>query len=373
MDVVVTGIGLRTCLGSFAQTWGALLRGETGIKIAQPFLDFAPLPLGLIGTEPSHLDNLVPSLVEETLADAELKLPLENCAVVVGSSRGAQGRWEQWARSPNLGEIPWLEYLPDQAAALTVRSLGGAELALSPMTACATGLWAIANGVDLIRQGRCHQAIVGAVETPITPLTLAGFSQMGALAKTGCYPFDQKRDGLVLAEGGALFVLEAADHAQQRGARIYGKIAGWSMTCDASHGIAPAPDNRSAICAVKQCLERSQLSAFDIQFIHAHGTGTRLNDRREADLIHHCFPVNIAVGATKGATGHTLGASGALGVALSLMALHAQQLPPLVGLNQPDNDLNLIQAATLTHLENILCFSFGFGGQNAVLAVQTIR
>ena len=200
------------------------------------------------------------------------------------------------------------------------------------MAACATGLWSIAQGFELIRTEQCERVLAGAVEAPITPLTLAGFAQMGALAPTGAYPFDRDREGLVLAEGGAVFVLEAATLATQRGANIYGRIVGAGLTADGYHISAPAPDSRAAIAAVKQCLQRSNLDATDIDYIHAHGTATVLNDRNEAHLIQALFPQGVPISSTKGATGHTIGASGAIGAAFCLMALKHQVLPPCVGL-----------------------------------------
>jgi 3-oxoacyl-[acyl-carrier-protein] synthase II len=237
------------------------------------------------------------------------------------------------------------------------------------MAACATGIWAIAQAAYLVETGQCQQALAGAVETPITPLTLAGFKQMGALARTGAYPFDRHREGLVLGEGAAVLVLESAELARQRAAKIYGQVFGFGLTCDAYHAIAPEPGARSAIAAVKQCLDRSNLVPADIDYIHAHGTATQLNDRHEAQLIQYLFPQGVPVSSTKGATGHTLGASGAMGAAFCLMALQHQLLPPCVGLQAPEFDLDLVTAPRSGEIQQVLCFSFGFGGQNAVLAL----
>jgi 3-oxoacyl-[acyl-carrier-protein] synthase II len=158
------------------------------------------------------------------------------------------------------------------------------------MAACATGIWAIAQGFELIQTGQCQRVIAGAVEAPITPLTLAGFDRMGALASTGSYPFDRNREGLVLGEGGAVLVLESAQLAKQRSASVYGQLLGFGLTCDAHNVSSPAPGGKSAIAAVKQCLERSHLSPTDINYIHAHGTSTQLNDQNEAQLIQCLFP-----------------------------------------------------------------------------------
>ncbi len=172
-----------------------------------------------------------------------------------------------------------------------------------------------------------------------------------------------------MAEGAAVFVLESAELAKQRGAKIYGQILGFGLTADAFHTNTPEPQGRSAIAAVKQCLDRSRLSPADIDYIHAHGTATQLNDHIENRIIQYLFPQGVPVSSTKGATGHTLGASGALGVAFSLMALQHQILPPCVGLKEPEFELDLVRAARQSEVRRVLCFSFGFGGQNAVLAL----
>ncbi|GET36419.1 beta-ketoacyl-ACP synthase [Microseira wollei] len=263
----------------------------------------------------------------------------------------------------------WLETLPHMGAIAAARQIGSTAPVLAPMAACATGIWALAQGFELIQTGQCQRVIAGAVEAPITPLTLAGFEQMGALAKTGCYPFDRYREGLVLGEGAAVFVLESAELANRRGASIYGEILGFGLTADAYHISAPEPGGRSAIAAVKQCLERSHLSFGDIDYIHTHGTSTQLNDQNEANLIRYLFPQGVPVSSTKGSTGHTLGASGALGVAFCLMGLKYQILPPCVGLNEPEFDLDLVKVPRRGNIRQILCFSFGFGGQNAVIAL----
>ena len=379
MDVVVTGIGLKCSLGSLATSWERLLGGETGIKLHQPFGELLPRPLGLIASVPAQLTALTQQVVAAALEDAGLTTPLPDCGVVVGSSRGCQAVWEQLAAGCTdviynvCTTAQWLDTLPHQAAIAAARHIGSTDAVLAPMAACATGIWAIASGFELIKSGRCQRVIVGAVETPITRLTLAGFEKMGALAKTGCYPFDQHREGLVLGEGAAVLVLESADLARSRGATIYGQLLGFALTCDANHVTAPSSDRRSAIAAVKQCLDRSGLDPVNIDYIHAHGTGTRLNDQNEAGLIQYLFPHSVPVSSTKGATGHTLGASGAIGTAFCLMALKHQLLPPCVGLRKPEFDLDFVTTPRQKQIERVICFSFGFGGQNAVIALSKFK
>ena len=377
--VVVTGIALVSSLGKNLETsWRNLLLGKTGIKLHQPFPELGMIPLGLIAEKPFSLNTLTEILVTSALQDAQLVAPLPDCGVIIGSSRSYQASWELMAQQvyqqeAGLNLDDWLNTLPQMNAIAVARQIGSTGAVLAPMAACATGISAIAQATMLIKTGQYQQVITGAIEAPITPLTIAGFRQMGALAKTGAYPFDLQREGLVLGEGGAVFILESAELATQRQARIYGEILGFGLTADAYHGTSPEPEGKSAIVAIKQCLERSHILPTDIDYIHTHGTATQLNDRMESKIIQSLFPAKLAISSTKGSTGHTLGASGALGVAFSLMALQEQILPPCVGLKQPEYNLNFIISAQESKIQQVLCLSFGFGGQNAVIALGNLK
>ncbi len=376
MNVVVTGIGCQTALGNLEETWQALLQDRSGIKIHQPFSALPAYPLALVGDRPGCLSDLVSPIVHATCADAGLTPPLQDCAVVLGSSRGNQARWEQ-VLSRNrpgfenkLGEsFEWLEMLPNYAAVQAAKFLQTIGEVHAPMAACATGLVAITQGFRMVQEGVCDRVMVGAIDAPVTPLTLAGFGKMGALAKTGCYPFDRDREGFVLGEGGAVLILETLKAARARGAKIYGEILGASTTADAFHLSAPEPTGRPAILAIKQCLEQSQQGFGQVDYIHAHGTGTRLNDAREAQLIQTWFP-NAAVSSSKGAIGHTLGASGAIGAAICLKSLQTQTLSPTIGLRNPEcAEIDWVMKARKQRTETALCLSFGFGGQNAAIVI----
>ena len=370
MAVVVTGIGWVSALGQNApETWQRLLRGDSAIALRQPFKALPPRPLAMIGKRPSDLNALLWTAVTDAVTDAQLSLPLPNCGVVIGSSRGYQRDWEAALASDQVAA--WLEHLPHMGAMTVARHLASQGPVLSPMAACATGLWAIAQGADLIRAGQCEQVLVGAGEAPITPLALTGFEQMKALAQTGCYPFDEQREGLVLGEGAAVLMLESEAAARARGAKVYGHFLGAGLTADANHISAPdAVSQQGGLSALHTCLRRSQLLPEDVSFIHAHGTSTRLNDAYEATLIQKVLPSTTWVTGTKGATGHTLGASGAMGVAACLLSLNQQVLPPCTGLRTAAFDLNLVTQATSASLSTALCMSFGFGGQNAMVAFR---
>ncbi|MBW4540449.1 MAG: beta-ketoacyl-ACP synthase [Myxacorys chilensis ATA2-1-KO14] len=367
MDVVVTGIGLVSALGHLEQTWTGLVEGRSGVHLCQPFSDLKPYPLALIESSPTDLLSLTERVLQDSLHDAKLKPPLLDCGVVIGSSRGNQAQWEKL--TANREDLSgWLNALPNAGAIAVAQQIQTQSIVLAPMAACATGVWAIARAAELIRAGEVERVIAGAIEAPITPLTLIGFGRMGALAKTGAYPFDGDREGLVLGEGGAIFVLESAEVAKRRGATVYGQVLGFGLTADGYHVSTPKPGGSSAIAAVQQCLTRSVLAPQDIDYIHAHGTATQLNDQNEAHLIQTLFSPRISVSSTKGSTGHTLGASGALGAAFCLMALKHQVLPPNVGLTHPEFNLAFVRTAQAARVRNVLCFSFGFGGQNAAIA-----
>ena len=392
-----------TALAPTAQSnWQKLAAGKSAIALRQPFLSLPPMPLAMAGKRPTPLNDIVQTVVTEAWKDAGLTLADgRTCGIALGSSRSHLRDWEAMAvrQQQNSFAGDWLAALPHMPALMAAQQIGSVGPLLSPMAACATGVWAIAQAADLIRSGQCQRVLAGAVESPITPLTIAGFLKMGALAKTGCYPFDRDREGFVLGEGGAVVILESAELAKQREADIYGEVLAAGITNDSHHVSSFDPTYRMGKVALAKCLKRSGLSAADIDAVHAHGTSTAQNDRMEAHLIEqmlrwqgHSLGVSqsqssevsskalkilprisqkIPVMATKGATGHTLGASGALIVALSLMSLKRQQILPCVGLNNPDFELDFTMTAQTKKLRNMLCFSFGFGGQNAVIALAS--
>jgi 3-oxoacyl-[acyl-carrier-protein] synthase II len=324
----------------------------------------------MVGNAPADLEDLLGLAVASAIADAHLALPLPDCGVVIGSSRSFQSRWERMALQRSWDENSWLEALPHMGAIAVARQIQSLGPVLAPMAACATGLTAIFQGYELVRRGQCDRVVVGAAEAPITPLTLAGFEQLGALATNGCYPFAPEREGLVLGEGAAVLVLESETAWLARsGPQPYGCILGAGFSTDAYHRTAPDPELRGSRLALKNCLYYSGLEPDQVGYVHAHGTGTRLNDDHEVRLIQSGFSQLPWMSSTKGATGHTLGASGAIGAAFCLLALRHGVLPPNVGFRGQSIYPNLVVEPTFTTLDAALCFSFGFGGQNAVLAL----
>ncbi|ESA34225.1 beta-ketoacyl-acyl-carrier-protein synthase i [Leptolyngbya sp. Heron Island J] len=366
LEVVVTGIGLWTALGPTVQsTWSNLLAGKSAIALRQPFRLLPAMPLAIAGKYPADPEPLLLATVRAAVLDAGLPPPLKDCGIVVGSSRSYLNRWEAMAR----GEQPldrWITALPCGLSTQVAQALGSEGPVLAPMAACATGLWALFQGYMLLQTGQCRRVVVAAVDAPITPLTLTGFRRMGAMAKQGCYPFDRDRTGLVLGEGAAAVVLEVQDRAS--GQCSYGQLLGFGLSNDAYHISSSRPDGTLAVA--NQCLQRSGLHPDDIDYVHTHGTGTRLNDANEAHMIEQLFP-KAAVSSTKGATGHTLGAAGLIGTVFSLLSLQHQRFPPCVGLSKPEFDLNFVRVGSSvnTAVKHVLCSSFGFGGQNAIVAI----
>lgn len=375
--VVVTGMGLRSGLGNLSQSWAGLLAGKSAIQLRQPFPELPVIPVAMLDKYPMDLEPWRSQLVSEVLQDAGLTQPLPNCGVVVGSSRGFQGKIERLNRRYYHQSSPvdlsgWLALLPQQLAIATAQQIGSTAALLAPMGACTTGLWALCLGFELLQRGTCTRVLVGSLESPVTRLSITGFQKMGALAQSGCFPFDGDRQGLVLGEGGAMLMLETLEFAQKRKAKLYGEILGWSFTCDAHHISAPQKSHQPAMMAIAQCLERSNLSPTDIDHIHPHGTSTKLNDQAEAEIITQLFPHQPWVSGSKGMTGHSLGASGIMGAAFSLMMLHSQKVFPCVGLRNPAFDLNFVRQAQSEKVKHALCLSFGFGGQNGAIAFKSL-
>jgi 3-oxoacyl-[acyl-carrier-protein] synthase II len=383
-DVVVTGMAIRSALGDLDTTWTRLLAGETAVRSRFLFDNIPARPIAMIAEQPIEVTDLLDLTLADLLTDQRESVDWWDCAVSIGSSRSMQRSWEAWHRwqisetrsgslevlENRLPHPPWLETLPHAPALRVARRIESRGAVFAPMAACATGLWSIARAVVAIESGECDRVITGSVEAPISPLTIATFDRMGALSREACRPFDRSRSGLVLGEGAALLLLESRQVANQRQAKILGRIASTGMTADAHHISAPDPNTTAACAAVRQCLTRGHWRAESVDYIHLHGTGTQLNDRREAELVQTLFPQGVAVSSTKGATGHTIGASGAIGAVLCLKAIATQTMPPCVGTQDLEFELDLVRSARSSPVKRTLCFSFGFGGQNVVLALE---
>lgn len=251
----------------------------------------------------------------------------------------------------------------------------GAELGargpfLTVANACTSGTDALGMGLDLIRQGQCDCVLCGGAEAlSLVPHT--GFARLMIYDAEPCRPFDRTRRGLNLGEAAAVFVLESEAHARQRGATVLGRVAGYGSASDAYHFTAPHPEGRGLVAALRRALEESGLQPGDLAFINAHGTGTLENDKVEGRVLRRLLP-DTPVWASKGATGHTLGAAGALEAALCLLALRRGRIPTSPGFATPDPVIGLCPTREIqtTATPWALSISLGFGGGNAALALQ---
>ncbi|MFZ9445257.1 MAG: beta-ketoacyl-[acyl-carrier-protein] synthase family protein [Ilumatobacteraceae bacterium] len=241
-------------------------------------------------------------------------------------------------------------------------------------TACAAGTHAIGYAARLIAWGRCDAVATGGSECAATATSLAGFGNMTALSSTGrSMPFDEARDGFVMGEGAAVFVLERWDLAVARGATIIGEILGSASNADAHHITAPAPGGTGAIACMKLALDDAGLSPSDIRLVNAHGTSTPLNDAAEAAAVTDVFGArSVPVTSGKGVTGHALGAAGALEAAQVVLAMQHKLIPPTAGTTSPDPsmDIDLVTGAPREWLPGpTISNNFGFGGHNGSVII----
>jgi 3-oxoacyl-[acyl-carrier-protein] synthase II len=242
---------------------------------------------------------------------------------------------------------------------------------------------AIGDAMDEIRLGRVDVMLAGGTEAPITQVGIAGFDAMRALSRRNddptraSRPFDGERDGFVIAEGAAVLVLEELEHARARGAQIYAEVAGYGVSSDASHVSDPDPVGANAARAVRMALTDAGLEPEDVGYINAHGTSTPAGDAAETRVLKLVFgdtlPTRPVVSSTKGATGHTLGAAGAVEAIFTVLALHHGVLPPTINQLAPDPECDLDYIPNTARLEQVdvaLSNSFGFGGHNSVVAFR---
>ena len=256
----------------------------------------------------------------------------------------------------------------------------------SVVTACSTGAHAIGDAAKLIINGKADLMIAGGAEAACCRIGMAGFSAAKALStgynnipKEASRPWDKDRDGFVMGEGSGIVVLEELQHALKRGAKIYGKIKGYGMSGDAYHITAPSSDGDGGFRAMKAALQDSNLTENQIDYINAHGTSTPLGDMIELKAVKKLFKSNIAnisISSTKSATGHLLGAAGAVEAIYSILAIKNQVVPPTLNLNNPDEGttgFDLVpKVSKKRKIKNILSNSFGFGGTNASLVIGNL-
>jgi 3-oxoacyl-[acyl-carrier-protein] synthase II len=405
--VVVTGLGCASPLGiDAASTWQALLAGRSGVaKLPE---DFDPrLPVQIAARVPGPVDPgelpakelrrldrailLALAAAREALADARLASG-ESCdgdraGVAIGSGIGGvetlannhRALLEGGPRRVSPFFIPMtLANMPAGMVAIRHRLRGPN---LCHVTACASGAHALGESLRILQRGEADVMVAGGTEAAITPLVVAGFANMQALSKNAdparaSRPFDRDRDGFVLAEGAAVVVLEREAHARARGARIRGRLIGYGASADALHIAAPDPQGAGARRCMQSALADAGLSAEAVDYVNAHATSTPAGDAMEAAALRGVFGAHaerLAVSSTKGATGHLLGAAGALEALLCILALETGTLPPTINLENPDPECALDHVAgkpRAARARVALSNSFGFGGVNAALLFE---
>jgi 3-oxoacyl-[acyl-carrier-protein] synthase II len=249
------------------------------------------------------------------------------------------------------------------------------------VSACATASHAIGDAYRMIQLGDADAMIAGGTEAPVTPLSIAGFSNMKAMTRnddpeTACRPFDANRNGFVIGEGAGILILESLEHAEKRGADILGEIAGFGATGDAYHITAPAEGGEGAVRAMNFAIQSSGIEKEQVGYINAHGTSTPYNDKNETIAVKTVFGDHanaLIISSTKSMTGHLLGASGGIEAIATLMALQRQETPPTIHYQDadPDCDLNYSPNTSTAHsFDYALSNTFGFGGHNAVLLLK---
>lgn len=304
----------------------------------------------------------------------------DRAGVIIGTGVGGLGSMEaqekvlieRGARRVSPFLVPMM--MGNRAAADVSMRYGLRGPCETTVTACAAGTHSVTNGARLIATGRCDVVLAGSAEAAATELGIAGFTNMTALSTSGVsMPFDAKRDGFVIGEGGAVLVLEEYDRAVARGAHIWAEIAGGASTADAHHITAPSPHGTGAISCMELALVDAQLPPEAITHINAHGTATAANDRPEAEAINKVFGTpGPAVTSVKGITGHSLGAAGSLEAVALALTIARGEIPPTAGLAELDPEIHLdVVTGAPRPWEPGPCLSnsFGFGGHNGTLVL----
>ena len=406
--VVVTGLGAVTPVGNTVEeTWNSLVNGIHGIG---PITQFDTTEMkAKLGAEVKNFDPRdymekaeilrTDRYVQFALASAVQAVEEsgivgtvepERFGVYFGSGIGGINSFttehkKLLDRGPSRVSpyfIPML--IANMGAGMIAIRFQCKGAALPAVTACASGSNAIGEAVRAIRHGYADAMITGGAEASINPCGVAGFINMKALStaenpEEASLPFDKRRKGFVIGEGGAALVLEEYEHAKKRGAHIYGEVCGYGSTCDAYHMTSPAPDAEGGARAMKQALEEANYTGSERVYINAHGTGTPMNDSGETLAIKKALGEEQAykafVSSTKSMTGHMLGAAGALEAIVCLKAMETGILPPTIHLQEPDPacDLNYIpEKAIRQKVDLCISNSLGFGGHNASLAFRKV-
>jgi 3-oxoacyl-[acyl-carrier-protein] synthase II len=417
--VVVTGMGIACPLGlGVEHVWQRLINGESGIGAIQAF-DTKDLPCKVAGQVPAgvkaegrldigewipvkdqkkmdrfiHLGMVAASeAVEDSgwMPDAEA----DRCAtgVMIGSGIGGLQTIFEASIQVHEGRARRLSPFFIPSALINLAS-GHVSIKYgfkgpnhSVVTACATGVHAIGDAARLIMWGDADVMVAGGTEAAVCELGIAGFCASRALStgfndrpQAASRPWDRQRDGFVMGEGAGVVVLEEYEHAKRRGAKIYAEIAGYGMSGDAFHITAPAEGHDGAVRSMRAALRNGGLTPDQIQYVNAHGTSTPLGDDLELEAVELVFgdaARRLAMSSTKSATGHLLGAAGAVEAVFSILAIRDDVAPPTLNLNEPSRESVIDRVANGAQRRKIdlaLSNSFGFGGTNASVIFRTVN
>ncbi len=408
--VVITGIGAVTPIGIGKEAyWNALKSGVVGVdlitsfdtteyvtKIAAEVKDFEPDQF-MAKKEAKRMDRYTQFAVAASklaIDDSKLdldKIDADRFGVVIGSGIGGLLTLEEEHKkllekgpgrvSPFM--IPMM--ISNMATGVVSMTFNAKGPNYSVVTACATGTNAIGEAFKLIQRGDADLMMAGGTEASITPLGVAGFCSMKAMStrnddpKTASRPFDKDRDGFVMGEGAGVLILESLDHALERGATIYGEVAGFGSTADAYHITSPAPDGEGAARSMKMAIREAGIDAKAIGYVNAHGTSTSYNDKFETMAIKSVFgdhAKDLMISSTKSMTGHLLGASGAVEAIACLLALHQGYVHGTMSIQNldPELDLNYLpNKGVEANIDYALSNSLGFGGHNATLVLAKYK
>ena len=406
--VVVTGIGAVTCTGVGTDAmWESLSAGRSGITPIEHFdaseystrfagyvRDFDPSSVidSKEARRMSRFQQFAVVAADEAMRDAGLSEVPEELApragVIVGSGIGGLGTMEDQhavltERGP--GRIsPFLVpmMIVDLAAGHISIKYGLKGINYAPVSACATGNHALGEAFEVIRRGDADVIVSGGFDAGVTPLGVAGFCAARALStrnddpQGASRPWTATRDGFVIAEGGALLVLEEYEHAKARGARIRAELVGYGASADGYHITAPAPDGSGATRSMLAALRKADLAPGDIGYINAHGTSTPVGDLAETNAIKGVFGVDAPpVSSTKSMLGHMLGGAGAVEAAVCVLTMERELIHPTINLTDPDPECDLDYVALTARgvrVDACMSNSFGFGGHNATLVFARV-
>jgi 3-oxoacyl-[acyl-carrier-protein] synthase II len=405
--VVITGLGAVTPLGNDVETsWSNLVEGESGageitrfdhadypVHFACEVKDFEPAKW-IDRKQARRMDRfaqLILAAARQAEADSGIDVAAEadrvgaSIATGIGGLQSYQDCYDTLIqRGPdrvNPFAIPCI--IPNMGAGWVSMELGTRGPLSSECTACAASNMAIGQGLDDIRLGRAEVMVCGGTEAAVNKVGIAGFGAMRALSrrnhdpKRASRPFDAERDGFVMGEAAAVVVLEALDHARARGAEIYAELVGYGLSSDATHVTEPDPTGQNPARAMKNAFADAGVDPKEIDYINAHGTSTPLGDASETRVIKLAVGDEVARGipisSTKGATGHCLGAAGAVEAMFSILAIRDGKLPPTINyeVEDPECDLDYIpNEARDADVRVTVSNSFGFGGHNASIVLK---